>query len=194
MRQHSPRAFPLGVAAPVGTPHVKVKRSRLPRERQPRERKCLRKGCRRKYVPRRWNQRYCRDPECQREVHRWQAARRQANHRTDETARRRHAQAERERRQRARALPKVVENPAVIPARGHAAEIFFPFPYATGRAATNAPWAPFATRHGIAAWRAVKRSATCKTGNASGSYAAPWMAAPSGLTSIESLVRADLHS
>jgi anti-sigma factor RsiW len=91
------------------------------------------------YQPRSWNQRYCQDPECLREVYRWQAARRQARHRADATARRRHAQAEKERRQRARASPKTVETPDVTPARGHAAETFFRFHCATGRAATNIP-------------------------------------------------------
>ena len=55
---------------------------------------CLRKGCGRKYQPRRWNQRYCQDPECLREVRRWQAARRQAKRRQDAASRARHAQAE----------------------------------------------------------------------------------------------------
>ena len=50
-----------------------------------------------------------------------------------------HAQAEKERRQQAKSAPKAVENPEVAPARGHAAEIFFPLPYAIGQAATNPP-------------------------------------------------------
>lgn len=100
---------------------------------------CLRKGCRRPYVPRCWNQRYCQDPECQRQVRRWQAARRQAKRRQDARVKAQHAQAEKERRQRAWAAPKAVKDPEVTPARGHAAETFFPFPYAIGRAAMKLP-------------------------------------------------------
>jgi len=84
----------------------------------------MRKGCGRKYQPRRWNQRYCQEPECQREVRRWQAARRQARRRQDVVVKTRHAQAEKQRRQRAKVAPKTVENPDVAPARGHAAENF----------------------------------------------------------------------
>jgi hypothetical protein len=123
----------------VGALHVKLKCSPLPRGRRPRRRTCLRKGCEAKYVPRRWNQRYCQDPECRRQVRRWQAARRQAKHRQDAAVKARHAQAERERRQRAKAAPKASENPEVTPARGHAAENFFPFPYAIAQAATKPP-------------------------------------------------------
>jgi hypothetical protein len=140
---HSPRAFPLGVAAPVGAHQVKVRRRCRTRARRPRLRPCLRKGCNRQYLPRRWNQRYCHDPECQREIRRWQAARRQAKHREDDAARRRHAQAERERRQRAKVTPKAVENADLAPARGHAAgaaeKIFSPLHSATGRAAMKLP-------------------------------------------------------
>jgi len=139
MFTHSPRAFPLGVATPVGTPHVKRRDSRSPRARRPRPRICLRKGCGRKYQPRRWNQRYCQDPECLRQVHRWQAARRQAKRRQDARVQAQHAQAEKERRQRATTTPKAVENSEVAPARGHAAEDFFLPPYAIAQAATNTP-------------------------------------------------------
>ena len=40
----------------------------------------------------------------------------------------RHAQAEKQRRQRAKVAPKAIENPDVAPARGHAARKFFPLP------------------------------------------------------------------
>jgi hypothetical protein len=139
MFAHSPRAFPLGVTAPVGTLHSTQCHSRLPRARRPRPRICLRKGCGRKYLPRRWNQRYCQDPECLREVRRWQAARRQAKRRQDIGVKAQHAQAQKERRQRAKVAPKAIENPEVAPARGHAAEIFFLSPYAIGQAVTNPP-------------------------------------------------------
>jgi hypothetical protein len=95
----------------------------------------LRKGCRRQYEPRCWNQRYCQDAECQREVRRWQAAKRQAKRRQNARVKAQHAQAEKERRQRA----KAVANPQVMPARGHAAETFFHLPYVTDPGATNHP-------------------------------------------------------
>jgi len=122
---HSPRAFPLGVTAPVGTLHSTQCHSRLPRARRPRPRICLRKGCGRKYLPRRWNQRYCQDPECLREVRRWLAARRQAKRRQDPGVKAQQALAQKQRRQRAKVAPKAMANPDVAPARGHAAENFF---------------------------------------------------------------------
>jgi hypothetical protein len=190
MQQHSPRACPLGEAPPVGARQRTGTHGCSARGRRPRPRVCLRKGCGRKYQPRSWNQRYCQDPQCLREVCRWQAARRQAKYRAHATARSRHAQAERERRQRAKAAPEAIENQDVMPARGHAAETFFPSPYATDRAATNTPSIRSATRRGIAARRAAKRSATSKIVNASGFLAAPWMAARSEPTGIKPLVSA----
>jgi hypothetical protein len=139
MVTHSPRAFPWEIEPPVGNHHVKVKHRPKARERRPRARPCLNKGCGRKYQPRRWNQRYCQDPECLLEVRRWLAAQRQAKHRDEATAQAEHAQAERVRRQQAKSTPQVTQSPEVTPARGHAAESFFPFQYANGRAATNTP-------------------------------------------------------
>lgn len=66
-------------------------------------RTCLRMSCGKKFQPRRWNQLYCQDPECLREVRRWQALKRQRGRRATVEGRRQHAQAERERRQRHRA-------------------------------------------------------------------------------------------
>jgi hypothetical protein len=123
----------------VGNHDVKEKHRPKARARRPRERTCLNKKCGRKYHSRRWNQRYCQDPECLREVRRWLAAQRQAKRREDADAKAEHAQAERARRQRAKSTPQVAESPELTPARGHAAETFFPFRYATGRAATNTP-------------------------------------------------------
>jgi hypothetical protein len=128
MRSTFSPSFPLGVAAPVGTLHGTHRHSRVPRARQPRPRTCLRKGCGRKYQPQCWNQRYCQDLECLREVRRWQAARGQAERRRDARVKARHAQAEKERRQRAKAAPKAIENPEVAPARGHTANFFPPLP------------------------------------------------------------------
>jgi hypothetical protein len=107
------------------------------RGRRPRRRTCLRKGCRRKYRPRCSYQHYCQEPECLRQVRRWQAARRQAKRRQDARVKARHAQAEKERRQRAKLASQAVEDPEVKPERGHAAEPFFHFRSAIGQAATN---------------------------------------------------------
>jgi hypothetical protein len=65
-----------------------------------RPRVCLRKGCGRIYQPVRWNQRYCQDPECRKEVLRWQAAKRQQERRQRPEVRQQHAAAERQRRAR----------------------------------------------------------------------------------------------
>ena len=70
-----------------------------------RARTCLRKGCPRRFQPACWSQRYCQDPECLRELRRWQAARRQRKCRQQPSARHRHAQAEQKRRARRQANP-----------------------------------------------------------------------------------------
>jgi hypothetical protein len=128
MARHSPRAFPLGEAPPVGARQGTGKYGYSARGRRPRLRICLRKGCRRWYQPRRWNQRYCQDPECRRLIRRWLAAQRQARHRQDIFAKARHAQAEKARRQRIKTASQAVEKSKVTPARGHTAENFFPAP------------------------------------------------------------------
>jgi hypothetical protein len=112
----------------VGTRQGKAQHRPKARGRRPRARVCLRKGCGRKYQPRRWNQRYCQEPECQRLVRRWLAARRQAKRRQADAAKAEHAQAQRARRERAKSAPQARQNPGVMPARGHAAEKFFPTP------------------------------------------------------------------
>ena len=63
-----------------------------------RPRICLRKGCGCVYHPTRWNQRYCQQADCLREVRRWQAAKRQRFHRRLRANRKRHAEAEAQRR------------------------------------------------------------------------------------------------
>lgn len=73
------------------TPTVKHSR-RFP------SRTCLRKGCGQVFQPRRWNQRYCREPRCLRELRRWQAAKRQRVFRQSAENRKRQAQAEARRR------------------------------------------------------------------------------------------------
>lgn len=70
-----------------------------------RPRICLRKGCDHIYHPARWNQRYCQQPECQRLVRRWQAAKRQRAHRRLPENRKRHAEAEAKRRRQRTVLP-----------------------------------------------------------------------------------------
>lgn len=63
-----------------------------------RPRICLRKGCGCVYQPTRWNQRYCQQPDCLHKVRRWQAAKRQRFHRRLPANRKRHAEAEAQRR------------------------------------------------------------------------------------------------
>jgi hypothetical protein len=77
-------------------------------------RSCLRKGCSRTFQARRYNQRYCQDPECIREVRRWQGAKRQRKCRSQAEGRQRHAEAERQRRkQRASAVSTPPQNESV---------------------------------------------------------------------------------
>jgi hypothetical protein len=88
-------------------------------------RTCLRKGCGRRYQAGHWKQRYCREPDCLLELRRWQAAKRQRKRRATTEGRKKHAQAERERRQRKKSLassPGVTSESASLaaPARGHA--------------------------------------------------------------------------
>lgn len=59
---------------------------------------CLRKYCGNRFQPIRWNQRYCQQPDCLREVRRWQATKRQRRRRQSPQQRQQHAQAERQRR------------------------------------------------------------------------------------------------
>ena len=126
MVRHPPRAVPLGAVPPVGAGQGTPKPRTSARGRRPRPRICFRKGCGHKYQPRRWNQRYCQDPQCQRELKRWQAARRQAKRRRNPRVKAQQAQAQKRRRERAKTTPKTVENSDVAPARGHAAKIFSP--------------------------------------------------------------------
>jgi hypothetical protein len=175
----------------VGVRHVKGKHRRLASRRRPRPRICLRKGCGREYQPRCWHQHYCQEPECSRLVRRWQAAKRQAEHRQSPLAKARHAQTEKLRRQRDKLAPQSSQEPEVAPARGHAAEIFFCFPYAIGQAAMNPLLARLATPHTTAVLPVVRRFAMSSIVNASGFLAAPGMAARSDLMSTETHDSAD---
>lgn len=95
------RSCPHGFTAPMG----------LTQHNQPagivtgrwRPRICLRKGCGCVYQPRRWNQRYCQQADCLREVRRWQATKRQRDYRRSQANRQQHAEAEARRRREKRA-------------------------------------------------------------------------------------------
>lgn len=75
-------------------------------------RMCLRRGCHRIYQARRWNQRYCQDPDCQKLVRRWQAAKRQQQRRQQPEVRQSHAAHEKQRRARRRATVSSESPPA----------------------------------------------------------------------------------
>jgi hypothetical protein len=173
MFYHPPRAFPWEKAPPVGACQGTAKHGCSARGRRPRPRICLRKGCGRTYQPQSWNQRYYEEPQCQREVRRWQAARRQARRRQHADVKDQHAQAEKARGQRAKSTSQADEKPELTPARGHAAETFFPLRSATARAVTSTPLTRPATPRAIAATSAGRPFAMSRTGNASGSLAAP---------------------
>ena len=91
------------------------KKSRFP------PRVCLRYRCGRIFLPGHWNQRYCHETACQQELRRWQAAKRQRNHRRNPENRRKHAEAERQRRKRCREERRSwkSERPPPSPAPGH---------------------------------------------------------------------------
>ena len=91
------------------------KRGRFP------PRSCLRQGCNCVFLPGHWNQRYCREPSCRQELHRWHAAKRQRNHRQNPVNRQKHVEAERQRRKRRREeiRSRESERPPPSPAPGH---------------------------------------------------------------------------
>jgi hypothetical protein len=81
-------------------------------------RPCHRVGCGRKFLPRSWNQRYCQEPECLRELRRWQAIRRQRERRKDAENQKQNAESERLRRRSRREMQEMCqgENPPPPPA------------------------------------------------------------------------------
>ncbi len=97
-------------------------RQRTSSRRRLRPRVCFRKGCSRRYTPRRWNQRYCQDPKCLREVRRWQSRQRQRRRRASLRGRQRHRQAERARRREAKERGQTPTKRSTDHARGHAGE------------------------------------------------------------------------
>ena len=78
-------------------------------------RKCLRKGCGHTFEPKRWKQRYCGDPECARQLRRWQATKRQRQRREQPEVRQAHAAAERKRRARRRQLACATQDVPELP-------------------------------------------------------------------------------
>lgn len=88
---------------PLGHPQHTPCRSQLTSGRHLGWRMCLRQGCQNSYQARRWNQRYCQDPTCRKQVRCWQAAKRQQQRRQQAEVRQAHAAAEKERRARRRA-------------------------------------------------------------------------------------------
>ena len=79
---------------------------------------CLRKNCGNRFRPVRWNQRYCQQAHCLREVRRWQAAKRQRRCRQSPQQRQQHAQAERQRRNRKKQQTSSQNTAAQQPASG----------------------------------------------------------------------------
>jgi hypothetical protein len=152
----------------VGSCHIKPKCPRGASPRRPRVRMCLRKGCGQKYLPRRCNQRYCQDPECLRQLRRWQAAKRQAKRRQHETVKAQHAEAERVRRQQTARSPQTPNPPKVAAARGHAAKSFFQLFCATGQDAMSRPPSRVASQRASAAGPVARRFAGSRIANASG--------------------------
>jgi hypothetical protein len=198
MLAHSPRACPVGDEPPLGIRQVKGKHRRLARARRARPRVCLRKGCGRNYQPRAWNQRYCQEPQCRREVRRWQAARRQAKRRQNPEVKAQRAQAERARRQRVKTASQAGPEPQLTSSRGHAADDFFPRPYATGPAATTRRRIRPAIRRATVRPPVERRSTTFVIENASGVHVALWLVGrnepssinpPAGATSSRSVIR-----
>ena len=134
-------------------------------------RSCLRKGCGRRYQPSHWRQRYCRKPDCLRELRRWQAAKRQRKRRATATGREKHAQAERERRRRKKNQAIGPSGSARGGARGHAIKKFLSGRFAIGPAVSSPLELRFELLHITAGMRAAKPCVVCEIANASASPA-----------------------
>ena len=134
-------------------------------------RTCLRKGCGRRYQARHWRQRYCRNPDCQRELRRWQAAKRQRKRRATAEGRERHAREERERRRRKKSQGTSPSLSVRDGARGHALKKFLPGRFAIGPAVLTLLKPLFEPPHATAATSAARPCAACEIANASGSPA-----------------------
>ena len=134
-------------------------------------RTCLRKGCGRRYQASHWRQRYCRKPDCLRELRRWQATRRQRKRRATAKGREKHAQAERERRRRKKSQATSPSPSVRGDARGHAIKKFLPGRFAIGPAVSTPLELRFGLPHTTAATSAAKPCVVCEIVNASGSPA-----------------------
>ena len=134
-------------------------------------RTCLRKGCGRRYQARHWRQRYCRKPDCLRELRRWQAAKRQRKRRATAEGREKHAEAERERRRRKKSQAMSSSLSVRDGARGHAIKKFLPGRFAIGPAVSHLLELRFELPHTTAATSAARPCAACEIANASGSPA-----------------------
>lgn len=109
----------------MGSAEHTIEEDRSARGRRLGWRPCLRKGCQNRYQARQYNQRYCQDPECLRELLRWQGAKRQRKRRASPEGRQTHARAERERRERKKSQASSSNknsssSPLCERARGHA--------------------------------------------------------------------------
>ena len=132
-------------------------------------RSCLRKECGRRYLARHWKQRYCREPDCLREVRRWQATKRQRKRRATAEGREKHAQAERERRKKTQATPSSSSTKGL--GRGHAIKKCLPGRFAIGPAVSKPLELPFEPPRITAATSAGRPCVAYETANASGGVA-----------------------
>jgi len=173
-----PRAASREQAPPVGPFEHTSQRRVSTRGRRPRWRPCLRKGCPNRFQAQHWNQRYCREPDCRRELRRWQAAKRQRKRRATSEGRTKHAQAERQRRQRKKRLASSLRKAPARPrnsARGHAngpgGKKFLPGRSAIGPVAMSLVRRLRVSRHPTAATSAPPPCDACTIANASGGSA-----------------------
>jgi hypothetical protein len=163
-----PRAAPKGATPPMGRIEHTTKPGGSTRGRRLGWRTCLRKGCGRRYQASHWRQRYCRKPDCLRQLRRWQATRRQRKRRATARGREKHAQAERERRRRKKSQG-ISSSPSVRgDARGHAIKKFLPGRFAIGPAVSNPLDLRFELPQATAATSAAKPCVVCEIANASG--------------------------
>jgi hypothetical protein len=131
-------------------------------------RSCLGKECGRRYLARHWRQRYCRVPDCLREVRRWQTAKRQRKRRATPEGREKHAQAERERRRRKKPRATPPTSSGGGPDRGHAIKKVLPGRSAIGPVVSNPLEPRFEPPHATAGTSAGRPCVVYEIANASG--------------------------
>ncbi len=132
----------------------------------------------------------CQGPECQREVRRWQAAHRQARRRQNAMVKTRHAQDEKQRRQRAKVAPKAIEDPDIAPPVVTHKKIFSP-PQLRSARLLPTPREFTAQPRSLLSPPAARPFATSWTANVSGWHAAPWMAGTSEPSQTRPLAATD---